>query len=1358
MNKTIGDFTGLYSLSKTLRFELKPEVETKKRFDNWIKEVESNNESTAENLIARDYKIFNAYKTLKPILDSIHEQYITIALQSSVAKKIDFTCFLPEYSGKTKKLSKIEEKLRKEIGETFKVSEEFFFEEIKAVEPKAKSKSKDSILTDQYVLTYIAKNFDSFTSPSLSEDELKQHLEAFKGFFTYFSGYNINRANYYDCSSEKNTAIATRIVNDNLPIFCDNKIRFEKNKKRYLEAYQILKNAEIETKIKTDEDSFSEAKPISKDIFEMSYYNNCLSQSEIETYNKMIGNANLIINLYNQHAGASDNNFKRLPVFEQLHKQIGCGKKKSLFFSLKKDKESELSLEERQSEEILSVEKLLNVTAEAGNAIFNGSKESNAYSINFFTGFLLEQTDWHGIYWSDTATAYISGRYLLNWHELKDQLKNYSSCASFDKKREEQVKLNEAVELAGLFEVIDKENVENIFKTSVLEKYSDVIKTDEPVSKNLIKIICADLKCALDYFNANSKKILSMDSYKTKSAYTDEDDASVMQIKNWYDSIKEILRIVGLFKVKKNKMKGSLSIPEFENCVDAILSPEGIYWNKWYDGIRNYLTKKPQDDVKENMLKLNFGSSSLLGGWSDGQEKVKISTILKYENSIFLCILKNKTFFDTEKKENPVYKGEGGFRLILRNLKFQTLAGKGFVSAYKQGYSEMGKENPQKAMECLISFIKENYVKKYPALIKIVENKYTSKKEFDTDIQTVIKECYECNFVPIDWNVVQTAEKKGDIFLFKISSKDFKEKSSGKKDLQTIYWESVLSENSPHQLCAGAEIFMRKPIQAKSPVVHKAGDILINKKFSDNKTVPDDLYVKLLSFVKSIKTALHDEKEVSELLLKSDLASIYPKEYLSKVKFKIAKHDIEKDRRFYGETKYFFHCPIKLNYNQKSYSKPEYAIKEMNDLINEGLSKQEAVHFIGLDRGEKHLVYLCELDENCNIIECRSLNVINGTDYMLKLQEKSDNRQKSRQNWQKIDNISNLKDGYTSHVVHTVTEKAVRTPSYIVLEDLSRQMMQGRQKIEKSLYQKFEVALAKKLNFIVEKDIPQGEPGSVSLPLQLTPPLNTFKDIENKKQFGIMMYTRANYTSVTDPVTGWRKTIYIKNGSEEDIKNQILEKFSDFGFDGKDYYFEYKDANAEYTWRLYSGKDGEPLPRFQNKKQLQNDKNIWAPEKIDVVEILDKLFNGFNKEKSFKEQIINGINLKKIDGRSETAWQSLLYAINIIQQIRNSGISEKDNNFLYSPVRNNNGIHFDTRIHDNKTLPADADANGAYNIARKGIIMYSHIQQWKKDGALEKDLDLLVSDEEWDLWLLNKKAWKEKLTYFASKSKKQKKQ
>ena len=47
--------------------------------------------------------------------------------------------------------------------------------------------------------------------------------------------------------------------------------------------------------------------------------------------------------------------------------------------------------------------------------------------------------------------------------------------------------------------------------------------------------------------------------------------------------------------------------------------------------------------------------------------------------------------------------------------------------------------------------------------------------------------------------------------------------------------------------------------------------------------------------------------------------------------------------------------------------------------------------------------------------------------------------------------------------------------------------------------------------------------------------------------------------------------------------------------DGKDYYFEYAEPHAGYTWRLYSGKNGEALPRFQNKKQVLQDKNVWVP-------------------------------------------------------------------------------------------------------------------------------------------------------------------
>lgn len=112
--------------------------------------------------------------------------------------------------------------------------------------------------------------------------------------------------------------------------------------------------------------------------------------------------------------------------------------------------------------------------------------------------------------------------------------------------------------------------------------------------------------------------------------------------------------------------------------------------------------------------------------------------------------------------------------------------------------------------------------------------------------------------------------------------------------------------------------------------------------------------------------------------------------------------------------------------------------------------------------------------------------------------------------------------------------------------------------------------------------------------------------------------------------------------------------------------------------------------------------------------------------------------------------------IDTIQHIRNTGKTEADSNFLYSPVRDENGIHFDSRNYHNNDLPADADANGAFNIARKGLIMDSHIKQWIKDGKKDKDLDLFVSDEEWDLWLLDKEKWNEKLSIFASRSAKEK--
>ena len=1373
VSKELSGLTNLYNLSKTLRFELKPEPETKQRFETWLNELNEVNDFTEAikngNLFAKDNAIYKAYMALKPILDSIHEQFITIALQSDEAKKIDFSGYFEKYRNK-ESIEAEEKTLRSEIGKLYSIpagkfvaekvisksktkKQELIDEEDSADEDSKEGKKKAEsykILTDKSILTYIEQNIGLFAN-DIPEDEIKKHLAVFNGFFTYFSGYNINRENYYTTKDEKSTAVATRIVHENLPCFCNNIIRFEENRDTYIRIYDELKKINKELKIKTP-DSEKEADPITDEIFKIDYFSSCLSQSQIEDYNSIIGNCNFLINLYNQ-SHRKDSNFKKLSLFETLYKQIGCGKKKSLFLALLKDSEAELTDEQRKRNEILSLEKMLSIISEKIEMVLNEKSEKSEIStIQDYLCYLKNCSDWKGIYWNKTAVTSISNRFFMNWYDVTDKLQTIKSCATFDKKREEQFKLNDAVELEGLFSVLDSEKTENSFKQSVLEEYKEIIDLNDSTSKNLIRILCFNVEKSISYVLENKNKVLETKRSQKSFVDSEKDNAYNSMVKDWLDAIINVFHFVRMFDVRENKVKGNILNSEIKGAVNLFLHNEDTPWFKWYDAVRNYLTKKPQDDVKDNMLKLNFDSSSLLGGWSDGQEKIKISTILKHNKDIFLCILKNKYIFDTSKEDNPIYKADGdGSRLILRNLGFKTLAGKGFVSKYGISYGDMGKENPEKAIEALKEIIKEKYVQKYPALEKILNTNYSTKKEFDAEISEQLKECYICTFENIDWNLVLQKEKEGEIFLLKIWTKDFAEKSIGnKQNLQTMYWQNILTENSSHQLCAGAEIFMRKPIENIKPYSHKANSIMLCK-----KGVPDSIFRKIKEIIDKNPTAT--ENELRELIEKNRINLLGNLEYdLSKLKFSRYAHEIIKDKRFFGENKYFFYCPIKLNYSSKSYKEPKFGFSEVNTKVNDVIQQSEEIKYLGVDRGEKHLIYTCIVDKNGKIIDCSSQNTVNGTDYNQKLSEVAENRIQARKNWQTIGNISNLKEGYLSNVVHNIVKQTIKEPTYIVLEDLNTQMKQGRQKVEKQVYQKFEVALAKKLNFVVDKNAKENELASVGKALQLTPPISNYQDIENKKQFGVMLYTRANYTSVTDPVTGWRKTVYLKKGSEENTRKAILESFSEIAFDGKDYYFEYTEEHAGKTWRLYSGKDGKSLPRFQNNKKLENDKAIWEPESVDLVSLLDELFKDFDKTKSLRMQIENSEHsLCKISTRKETAWDSLRYVIDIIQHIRNTGKIEKDSNFLYSPVRDENGIHFDTREHDNTDLPKDADANGAYNIARKGIIMDAHIKQWKKDGEKKSDLDLFVSDEEWDLWLLDKNKWNEKLSFFASRSAKE---
>lgn len=1269
-------FTRKYQLSKTLRFELKPVGKTR----YWMNE--NLNYDKKLKTFLKDQSIENAYQALKPIFDKLHEEFITGSLESTEAKKINFDEYFNLYKKQKaeqnkearkkfdKPLETEERELRKIFASLYQTEGEVFKRKA-GKDKRGKEVLKEKgfkVLTEAGILKYIKNKIDDFKNLELKTRDGKEVVVAdlkkalgdentegvFEKFFTYFGGFNQNRENYYS-AEEKATAVASRIVNENLPKFCDNAIAFENSKNEYLGTFKFLENKSITLKDKDGNNLY----PILEDLFNIKQFNRCLSQKQIDKYNEQIGNANFIVNLYNQQKSKDGSNFKKLPLFKILYKQIGCGEKNNFIAAIKDDNE---------------LKNILAQVNESGKKYFAGKNNKGEEIINVFdfADYVQNHENYKGMYLSDKALNTISSKYFANWFALKTKLKD-SGVIGGKKRDPEDFVMPKAFELADLFEVLDAkigrgEENENwkqegvLFRTHLFEKGSEkkrgIIEKENKPSQALLAMIFSDVKESAEDFIKDAGSVLKITDYKK--------DENKQKIKNWLDKALRINQIFKYFKVKANKIKGEPIDAKIENGLNAL-----VYSNdnpaKDYDNIRNYLTKKPQDGVMDNKLKLNFENSQLLGGWPDGQEKAKGAVLLRKDGIFYLGILKNKNIFDTKKKDNLIYKHvtENSGRMILINLAFKTLAGKGFKNLFGEKYTDMGKREPLKAIELLKHIIKDRYVVKYPMLQKILDTNYSEKKKFDSDIIEVLKEMYVCEFKSIGWKEIEKITDSGELYLFRIKS--------DKKKMQSLYWNHVFVGNSTIQLAGQGEIFYRK-IAIK------------NKKTKDG----------------------YENKPW-----------------------------VIENKRF-TEEKFLYHQSLKMNYKEKSYGKPVYAINEINANINNKLTDNKDVCFLGIDRGEKHLAYYSLVNQKGEIIKQGSFNEINGQNYNEKLENIAGKRDEARKSWQAIGTIKELKNGYISQVVRKIVDLTVENQAFIVLENLNIGFKRGRQKIEKQVYQKLELALAKKLNFLVDKNAKDGEMGSVTNALQLTPPVNNFGDIENRNQVGIMLYIKADYTSQTDPVTGWRKSIYLKKGSEEYIKKQIIDRFSEITFDGKDYVFEYKDANTGKLWKLYSGKNGESLSRFHRKKMGKEGQ--WEPKLVNIKENLDRLFADFDKTRSLYSQIVEErTELKKID--DHTTWETLRFTIEMIQQIRNTGKTKEDEDFILSPVRDECGIHFDSRKSKNNQ-PNCGDANGAYNIARKGIILSEHIK---------RNLKLFVCDEEWDTWLAGNDVWQKWLETNTSK-------
>ncbi|MCI6644809.1 MAG: type V CRISPR-associated protein Cas12a/Cpf1 [Bacteroidales bacterium] len=1220
----MNEFTHLYPLSKTLRFELRPVGKTEEMFRK-------------SGILEQDNGRADSYKVVKKLIDRYHKDFIEKALQGFEFKEGSLEEYYKLYSTANRDekeendFEKAKESLRKQITKQLTKQEAY-----KRIDKKELIKE------------------DLCKAIECSEEE-KKAIEEFNDFTTYFRGFHENRKNMYS-DKEQSTAIAFRLIHQNLPKFLDNIKTFERIKgiEELQDKIQVL-----QTEFGCDIDQ----------VFTLEYYNHLVLQSGIEQYNAIVGGVakqegekvqglNELINLYNQ-----THKDQRLPKMQLLYKQILSDRQSLSWLPEEFTEDDNLVLQTIED----FCQKLQNEKTNECGSVLQQIKTILAS---------LSSYNLEGVYLTnDQQLTDISQRLYGSWAVVKYAILADLQRQSPQKNKESNEKYDERItKLFNSYKSFSIDYIDRCLqheeafgdKAIMIETYFENLgkKTGENETeegKNIFEQI-------EDAYN-DAKELLQSEYPADKKL--SEDESSVEKIKTLLDSFKTLQHFIkplsgsGEESTKDERFYSDYSV--LKDSLD-ILTP-------LYNKVRNYMTRRSYSNDK---IKLNFGNATLCDGWDKNKETDNTAVILRKDGLYYLAIMNkqyNRSFAldnlpcEGECYEKVVYKLLPGANKMLPKV---FLSEKGIakytpseqlLQNYKKGTHKKGDNFNLQDCHELIDFFKASI------------NKHEDWKNFDfhfsdtssyEDISGFYREVenqgYKINFQKVSTQYIDNLVNEGKLYLFQIYNKDFSTKSHGTENMHTLYWRMLFDERNlqdvVYKLNGEAEVFFRKKSLNVTKPTHPANQPIENK----NPLNPS--------------------------------------------KTRTLCYDLIKDRRF-TQDKFLFHVPITINFKSQGRD-------NINQLTREYLCSANDVHIIGIDRGERNLLYLTVIDRKGNIKEQMSLNKIinqynaNGCentyefDYHKRLDQKETERQQARQNWKTIENIKELKEGYLSQVIHIITKLMLKYNAIIVLEDLNHGFMRGRQKIEKQVYQKFEKMLIDKLNYLADKKKDPCEIGGILNAYQLTSKFESFEKLS--KQSGFLFYVPAWNTSKIDPTTGFvnlfdtrYKNIVAAGeffGSFDCISYNKDKDWFEFSFDYNKFTKKAEGTKTQWTICTYGDRIEYEGKEYKRIKLTEAFKQLFDEYKIDINSDLQKSICTSNNKNFFEK---------------------LLHLLRLTLQMRNS-ISNTDEDYIISPVMNSKGEFYDSRKASDD-LPKDADANGAYNIARKGLMLLQQMQQMQ---SLEK--------------------------------------
>lgn len=1239
--KDLKQFTNQYSVSKTLRFELQPIGKTKEN-------IEKN------GILQRDEKRAEDYKIVKEFIDEYHKQFIKERLW-------DFK--LPLHS--EGRLDTLEEyQALYELSKRDDAQEAEFSEvkdNLRSIIAKRLTES-GSAYERIFKKELIREDLIDF----LESEEDKDIVRQFADFTTYFSGFHENRRNMY-VADEKSTAIAYRLIHQNLPKFMDN-----------MKAFAKIAETPVAEHFADIYEGWKECLNVGsiEEIFRLDYFSETLTQTHIEVYNYIIGKKiledgteikgiNEYVNLYNQQ---QKDKSKRLPFLVPLYKQILSDREKLSWLAEEFDSDEKMLAAINESYNHLH-DLLMGNENESLRSLLLHIKDFNLSQINITNDLSLTDISQH-----------LFGRYDVFTNGIKDELRNITPRKKKEGEEDFEDRISKIFKTQKSFSIdfLDKlpQPVMDDGKPRSIEDYFmtlGAVNTETTQKENLF--------AQIENAYADAHAILQM---KDTGDTLSQNKPAVAKIKALLDVLKDLQRFIKpLLGSGEENEKDELFYGSFQMMWDELDTVTPLY-NK----VRNWLTRKPFSTEK---IKLNFDNSQLLGGWDVNKEPDCTGVILRKDGYYYLGIMDKKSNRIFEADVTPSdgdcydkidYKLLPGANKMLPKVFFsksridEFAPSEAIVSSYKRGTHKKGADFNLAECHRLIDFFKQS-INKHEDWSKF--NFHFSDTKTYEDISGFYREVEQQGYMlsshPVSSSYINQLVDEGKLYLFRIWNKDFSEFSKGTPNLHTLYWRMLFDERNladvVYKLNGQAEVFYRKAsIKPENRIIHKANLPIANKNELNEKR-----------------------------------ASVF-------------EYDIIKDKR-YTVDKFQFHVPITINFKATGQT-------NINPIVQDVIKQGGFSHIIGIDRGERHLLYLSLIDLKGNIVKQMTLNeIINEykgqtykTNYHDLLAKREGDRTEARRSWETIETIKELKEGYLSQVVHIISKMMVKYNAIVVLEDLNTGFMRGRQKIERQVYEKFEKMLIEKLNCYIDKQLSPTDEGGLLHPLQLTCDAQKWK---RSHQCGCLFYIPAWNTSKIDPVTGFVNLLDTHYDTREKAR-VFFSKFQRISFNAQKNWFEfaldYNDftAKAEGTrtqWTLCT--QGERIRTFRNPQK----NNQWDDERIVLTDAFKQLFDKYDID-------ING-NLKEAISAQTDAqfFKELLGLMKLLLQMRNS-ITNSEEDYLLSPVADDAGHFFDSR-EGISSLPIDADANGAYNIARKGLWVIRKIQE-TPDG--EKP-SLTITNKEW---------------------------